>query len=105
MKFGRNQPRSQPIVRVARLAGPELVLLPSSRHTYQTADGPVIAVPMREKRRRAVKPKDANYRVGGWQYCHPPLQEPCMRVSQHTAHAFQRSWSDPVTTGPPYPAK
>jgi hypothetical protein len=33
MKFGRNQPRSQPIVRVARLAGPELVLLPSSRHT------------------------------------------------------------------------
>jgi hypothetical protein len=61
MKFGRNQPRSQPIVRVARLAGPELVLLPSSRHTYQTADGPVIAVPMREKRRRAVKPKDANF--------------------------------------------
>jgi hypothetical protein len=33
MKLGRNQPRSQPIVRVARLAGPELVLLPSSRHT------------------------------------------------------------------------
>jgi hypothetical protein len=29
MKFGRNQPRSQPIVRVARLAGPELVALPS----------------------------------------------------------------------------
>src|SRR6516225_3783857 len=27
MKFGRNQPRSQPIVRVARLAGPELVAL------------------------------------------------------------------------------
>ena len=25
MKFGREQPRSQPIVRVARLAGPELV--------------------------------------------------------------------------------
>ena len=33
MKFGRNQPRSQPIVRVARLGGPELVLLRSSRHT------------------------------------------------------------------------
>jgi hypothetical protein len=33
MKFGRNQPRSQPIVRVARLAGPELVALLHSRHT------------------------------------------------------------------------
>ena len=33
MKFGRNQPRSQPIVRVARLAGLELVALLHSRHT------------------------------------------------------------------------
>jgi hypothetical protein len=33
MKFGPNQPRSQPIVRVARLGGPELVLLPLSRHS------------------------------------------------------------------------
>ena len=31
MKFGRNQPRSQPIVRVTRLAGPELVALLHSR--------------------------------------------------------------------------
>src|SRR5690348_9054590 len=33
MKFGRNQPRSQPIVRVARLAGPELVALLSRSTT------------------------------------------------------------------------
>jgi hypothetical protein len=33
MKFGRNQPRSQPIVRVAHLAGPELVALLHFRHT------------------------------------------------------------------------
>ena len=33
MKFGRNQPRSQPIVRVARVAGPELAALLHSRHT------------------------------------------------------------------------
>ena len=31
MKFSRNQPRSQPIVRVARLAGPALVALLHSR--------------------------------------------------------------------------
>jgi hypothetical protein len=33
MNFHHNQPRSPPIVRVARLGGPELVLLLSSRHT------------------------------------------------------------------------
>ena len=38
MIFGPNQPRSQPIVRVARLGGPELVLLPSSRHTPSAFD-------------------------------------------------------------------
>jgi hypothetical protein len=32
MKFGRNQPRSQSIVRVARLPGPELVAMLYSRH-------------------------------------------------------------------------
>ena len=44
MKFGRSQPRSQPIVRVARLAGPELVAcfipgtpLPSSSVSSNTA--------------------------------------------------------------------
>jgi len=44
MKFGRNQPRLQPIVRVARLAGPELVALlhpgtplPSSSISSDTA--------------------------------------------------------------------
>ena len=44
MKFGRNQPRSQPIVRVARLAGPELgallhpgTPLPSSSVSSDTA--------------------------------------------------------------------
>jgi hypothetical protein len=31
MNFGRDQPHSQPIVRVARVEDPELVLLPSSR--------------------------------------------------------------------------
>ena len=33
MKFSRNQPRSQPIVRVARLADPALVALLRSRRT------------------------------------------------------------------------
>ena len=33
MKFKRNQPRSQPIVRVARLAGPALVALLHFRRT------------------------------------------------------------------------
>src|SRR5260370_42419887 len=33
MKFRRNHPGSQPIVRVARLAGPELVALLHSRRT------------------------------------------------------------------------
>ena len=34
MKFGRNQARSQPIVRVARLAGPELVALPDREELW-----------------------------------------------------------------------
>jgi hypothetical protein len=34
MKFGRNQPRSQPIVRVARLAGRELVALPDREELW-----------------------------------------------------------------------
>ena len=34
MKFGRNQPRSQPIVRVARLAGPELLALPDREELW-----------------------------------------------------------------------
>jgi len=34
MKFRRNQPRSQPIVQVARLAGPALVALLHSRRTF-----------------------------------------------------------------------
>jgi len=33
MKFGRNQPRSEPIFPVARLAGPALVALLHSRRT------------------------------------------------------------------------
>jgi hypothetical protein len=37
MKFDRNQPRSQPIVRVASLGGPELVLLPSSQRGFSRA--------------------------------------------------------------------
>jgi hypothetical protein len=50
MKFGRNQRRSQPIVRVARLAGPELVVLLHSRapHTnFQRKQLSVILVRFR----------------------------------------------------------
>ena len=43
MKFGRNEPRSQPIVRVARLAGPELESIAERklRRRQLTEDGNV----------------------------------------------------------------